>query len=242
MTTDKIIKTFEDCIEQLNTDLLFKSEEKRVKYFNIFNKILQKYNLFKEPVATIQWVSLDKIHANDYNPNTVAPPEMKLLALSILLDGYTQPIVAYYDKDQDQYEVIDGFHRFLIGSTDKEIQDRIHKYLPLVVIDKPIEERKASTIRHNRARGKHDVTPMSDIVADLTHQGWTNERIAQELGMQADEILRLKQRTGLADVYKNEEFSKAWVKEQLFAPLKELKAIDPMTFFEREKQKIEQKE
>lgn len=159
----------------------------------------------KHPVSFIKWVPVEQIFANDYNPNKVAPPEMKLLELSILEDGYTQPIVVW--QVEDGYEVIDGFHRHLVG---KKIG---LSHLPVVIINNERTERNdriASTIRHNRARGKHQIEAMSDIIVELTRRNWNEVKIAKELGMEPDEVLRLKQITGLAEMFKNEEFSASW--------------------------------
>ncbi len=165
----------------------------------------------KEPVDCVIWVKNNIVKANDYNPNSVAPPEMKLLELSISEDGYTQPIVAW--KNEGMLEVVDGFHRNRVGKECQEITKRIHGYLPVVVAndnrtDK--SDRIASTIRHNRARGKHMVNAMSDIVIELKNRNWKNERIAKELGMDEDEILRLMQITGLQDLFKDSDFSRSW--------------------------------
>ena len=167
-------------------------------------------NKFRSPVYAVQAVPVEKIQANSYNPNKVAPPEMKLLYDSIKEDGYTQPIVCYYLPEEDRYEVVDGFHRFQIIKNHKDIFEREGGMLPVVVINRPIEDRMASTIRHNRARGSHDVDLMSNIVAELTEMGKSNAWISKHLGMSADEILRLKQITGLAALFKDEEFSQSW--------------------------------
>jgi len=165
---------------------------------------------FKSPVYGVQAVPIEKVIANDYNPNAVAPPEMKLLELSIWEDGYTQPVVTFYDAEKDLYVVVDGFHRFQILNTSKRIYKRERGMLPVVVIDKPIEDRIASTIRHNRARGTHNVDLMSNIVGELHQIGKSDTWIAKHLGMDADEVLRLKQVSGLADLFKNQNFSKSW--------------------------------
>jgi ParB-like chromosome segregation protein Spo0J len=157
------------------------------------------------PVSRVQWVESSKVYANDYNPNSVAPPEMDLLRHSIKTDGYTQPIVVW--KVDDGYEVIDGFHRHLVG---KEMG---LTHLPVVVVNKNSTDRNdriASTIRHNRARGKHKISSMSDIVVELSRRNWSDIKIAKELGMDADEVLRLKQVSGLAELFANEDFSEAW--------------------------------
>lgn len=167
-------------------------------------------NSYLSPVYNVKAIPIEKIQANAYNPNRVAPPEMKLLYLSIKEDGYTQPVVCYYIADKDIYEVVDGFHRYLVMKTCKDIYEREKGKLPVAVIDKPLGERIASTIRHNRARGSHDVDLMSNIVAELTALGKSNAWISKHLGMSADEVLRLKQITGLAALFKDDEFSKAW--------------------------------
>lgn len=163
------------------------------------------------PVDHIIWVPSDKVVANDYNPNKVAPPEMRLLELSIREDGYTQPIVVIYDAELDVYIVVDGFHRNRVGKECEAVRQSIHGYLPVVVIDKDISGRMASTIRHNRARGTHQVQGMAEIVAELHLKGMSDKKIGEQLGMEKDEVLRLKQFMGLGDLFKNRDFSKAWV-------------------------------
>ena len=159
----------------------------------------------KHPVSNVIWVESGKVHANDYNPNTVARPEMELLKISIKSDGFTQPIVVWENKGE--YEVVDGFHRHLVG---KELG---MSHLPVVVINKDRtdqNDRMASTIRHNRARGKHQVGKMSDIVLSLAKRNWNDDKIGRELGMEPDEVLRLKQVGGLAELFADAEFSEAW--------------------------------
>ena len=162
------------------------------------------------PVYNVRAVPIEKVVANNYNPNKVAPPEMKLLELSIWEDGYTQPVVTYYDTERDRYIVVDGFHRYQVLKTSKRIYEREKGLLPVVVIDKDLTDRMASTIRHNRARGTHNVDLMSNIVSELHQMGKSDNWIAKHLGMDADEVLRLKQITGLADLFKDSEFSRAW--------------------------------
>lgn len=187
--------------------------DSRVSALNELREELHKYSPFQsEPVDLVKWVKNDKVHANDYNPNSVAPPEMELLRISIDHDGYTQPIVSTLDPD-GSHEVIDGFHRHRVGKECADIQARVHGYLPLVQIrESQIDKtnRMASTIRHNRARGKHKVEAMSDIVIELKRRNWSNERIAKELGMDADEVLRLCQITGLQEAFSDEQFSQSW--------------------------------
>lgn len=158
----------------------------------------------------MQAVPIEKIQANSYNPNSVAPPEMKLLYKSILEDGYTMPVVCYYLADVDKYEIVDGFHRYTIMQTHKDIYNREKGCLPVVVIDKDESNRMASTIRHNRARGTHAIDLMTNIVAELTKSGMSDAWIMKNIGMDADEILRLKQLSGLAELFKDKEFSKSW--------------------------------
>ena len=165
---------------------------------------------FTSPVYNVIGVPVEKVRANNYNPNRVAPPEMKLLELSIWEDGFTQPVVCYYDKDNDQYIVVDGFHRYTIMKTSERIYAREKGLLPIVVIDKELGERMASTIRHNRARGSHNIDLMSNIVAELLEMGKSDNWICKNIGMSADELLRLKQVTGLASLFRNEEYSQSW--------------------------------
>ena len=157
------------------------------------------------PVLNVKLVEISKLVANDYNPNKVAPPEFKLLQHSIEEDGYTQPIVCFYDKNADKYIIVDGFHRYRCAKEIFKIPE-----VPVVVIDKPIRERMASTIRHNRSRGKHEIEPMISIVSALYQKGWDDKEIGEHLGMDKDEVLRLKQAAGLPDIFKNSEYSKAW--------------------------------
>lgn len=161
------------------------------------------------PVYNVKAVPIEKIRANSYNPNAVAPPEMKLLELSIWEDGYTMPIVCYYIPDSDTYEIVDGYHRYTVMLTSKRIRDRENGMMPVVIIDKPLSNRMASTIRHNRARGAHSIELMSNIVAELTKSGMSDAWILKNIGMDADELLRLKQISGLAELFKDKEFSKS---------------------------------
>lgn len=165
---------------------------------------------YKSPAYHVIPVSIKKIRANTYNPNTVAPPEMKLLYDSIKVDGYTMPIVCYYDKEKDEYVIVDGFHRYRIMLDHPDIYEREKGMLPVSVIDKPIDQRMASTIRHNRARGTHNVDLMSNIIKELHDLGRSDAWISKHLGMDEDEILRLKQITGLAALFKDVQFGQAW--------------------------------
>ena len=184
----------------------------KVEMLNELRKQLHEVSPFnREPVDCIQWIAVEDVRANDYNPNSVAPPEMKLLAHSIQEDGYTQPIVAW--PNGDVFEVVDGFHRNRVGRESSAVKKRILGYLPVTVINSDRIDRSdriASTIRHNRARGKHKVEAMSDIVVELKRRNWSDDKIANELGMDPDEVLRLTQITGLAELFSNQEFSQSW--------------------------------
>ena len=164
-----------------------------------------------EPVDFVRWVPSESVAANDYNPNSVAPPEMELLRVSIMADGYTQPIVA--NQEGGKLVVVDGFHRSRVGKESKDVRKRVHDYLPVVQIREgqaETPERMASTIRHNRARGKHQIEAMSDIVLELKRRNWSDDKIGRELGMDPDEVLRLTQISGLAEMFADKEFSEAW--------------------------------
>jgi ParB-like chromosome segregation protein Spo0J len=191
--------------------------DEKVSLINDLREAIHKISPFNsEPVDFVKWVKNPFVMANDYNPNSVAPPEMELLRLSISADGYTQPIVSM--QHEGKYEVIDGFHRHRVGKECADIQSRVHGYLPLVQIrasqsDK--SDRMAATIRHNRARGEHRVDSMAEIVIELKRRFWSDEKIAKELGMEPDEVLRLTQVTGLAGVFADRDFSEAWEADTL---------------------------
>jgi ParB-like chromosome segregation protein Spo0J len=189
--------------------------DERVEAINDLRAALREYSPFKsEPVDCVRWVKSPLVVANDYNPNSVAPTEMKLLEHSIQEDGYTQPIVSW--ANEDKFEVIDGFHRHRVGKESPLIQARVQGYLPLVVVNESrvgLGDRMASTIRHNRARGKHKVEAMSEIVVELKRRFWSDEKIGKELGMEPDEVLRLTQVTGLTDMFADADFSEAWEAE-----------------------------
>lgn len=165
---------------------------------------------YKSPVYNVISVPIEKIQPNTYNPNTVAPPEMKLLYESIRIDGYTMPIVCYHSKEDDTYVIVDGFHRYRVMLEHPDIYEREQGRLPVSVINKPIDQRMASTIRHNRARGSHDVDLMSNIVKELHEFGRSDAWISKHLGMDRDEILRLKQITGLSALFRDVKFGQAW--------------------------------
>jgi len=170
-----------------------------------------------QPVDLIRWVPIEKVTPNDYNPNSVAKTEMRLLYSSILHDGYTQPIVTVYDEAKDQYVIVDGFHRYFVCKNNPDILERNCGMLPVVVIDKDINDRMASTIRHNRARGKHSVSGMSSMVFQMLDNGWADEAICNELGMEAEELLRLKHITGFSRLFENTEYKKSWMAKRQIA-------------------------
>jgi ParB-like chromosome segregation protein Spo0J len=201
---EDIKKKFREIIEY--------DDSQKIEILNEIKKELSLYSPFQnEPVDCILWIDSKKIQANDYNPNQVAPPEMKLLEHSIREDGYTQPIVVW--PQNGIYEVIDGFHRNRVGKEIEDIKSRVKNYLPVTIINPDREKRNdrvAATIRHNRARGKHSIDGMAEIIIDLKKRNWSNKKIGKELGMDPDEILRLSQITGLAEMFEDKEFSEAW--------------------------------
>ncbi|MEB3103111.1 IbrB-like domain-containing protein [Ferviditalea candida] len=197
---------FDQVIEQLKR----MPEAERISAINELQRLLKDVHPIQHPVGAVQWIPAELVEANEYNPNSVAPPEMRLLYHSIKEDGYTQPIVAYWDEERQKYIIVDGFHRHRIGKEYRDIREQIKNRLPLVVINKPIENRMASTIRHNRARGKHSVLGMTNIVVELVRKGWDDVTIAKHLGMDADEVLRLKQTSGIAELFRGRQYSKSW--------------------------------
>jgi ParB-like chromosome segregation protein Spo0J len=211
-TVDTVVSKFTPLVADIKSMPL----DDRADAINKLREMLHEVSPFNtEPVDFVKWVKNTEVHANDYNPNSVAPPEMELLHRSIQADGYTQPIVSMPDPD-GRYEVIDGFHRHRVGKECEDIQSRVHGYLPLVQIRQSQHDRNdrmAATIRHNRARGKHKVESMSEIVVELKRRFWSDEKIATELGMEADEVLRLQQVTGLSGLFGDREFSEAWEAE-----------------------------
>lgn len=167
-----------------------------------------------QPIDRVRWVPLDKVTPNDYNPNSVARTEMGLLHTSISHDGYTQPIVTVYDPEADRYHIIDGFHRYYTMKSSPDIAARTGNLLPVVVLDKGINDRMASTVRHNRARGKHSVQGMSSMVFQMLDNGWADDAICNELGMSPEELLRLKHITGFSKLFADAEYRRAWVTDR----------------------------
>lgn len=182
----------------------------KVEALNATRRALHAVSPFRsEPVDLVTWVLNDTVVANEYNPNKVASPEMALLHRSIKEDGYTQPIVTVADGIASV--VIDGFHRHRVGKEKADVRERVQGYLPVVAIDKPLAERMASTVRHNRARGKHQVDLMSEMVVKLVNLGQSDQAIARQLGLSADELIRLKAQTGIATLFANQPFSRSWI-------------------------------
>ena len=180
-----------------------------------------------QPVSNIKWVPIEKVVANDYNPNSVAKNEMRLLYTSILQDGYTQPVVTVYDKEQDKYIIVDGFHRHLVLKRYKDIAERTENHLPVVVISKDINDRMASTVRHNRARGKHSVNGMASMVFEMLDNGWEDERICNELGLEIEELVRLKHVTGFSKLFEDVEYKRAWKAKKQIQIINEYKKEHP---------------
>lgn len=206
---ERALKLVEELAEVI---LAIKDLDEKVRTLNVVREALHIVSPFaQEPVDLVRWVPADSVSGNEYNPNKVAPPEMRLLQHSIEADGYTQPIVTC--EQEQGYEVVDGFHRHRVGKECESVRSRVQGYLPVVGINpsrEGLNDRVAATIRHNRARGKHEVTAMSDIVRDLNKRCWSDEKIAKELGMEPDEVLRLKQISGLMELFSESEFSEAW--------------------------------
>ena len=163
------------------------------------------------PVDLVEWVPIEKVQPNDYNPNTVAEVELALLLQSIEHDGYTQPVVTVYDAEQDKYIIVDGFHRYFVMKRNKALQEKCHGLLPCVVIKKGINDRMASTVRHNRARGKHTVNGMANLVFQMLDNGMDDKDVCNELGMEPEELLRLKHITGFSKLFADVEYNRAWV-------------------------------
>lgn len=201
-------------IEKITKEIKELDFDDSVAAINLVRESIHKISPFKnEPVDFVRWVKNDIVTHNDYNPNKVAPPEMKLLELSIVNDGYTQPIVSWSNQEKGMIEVIDGFHRHRVGKESKVVNERVKGYLPVVDIrteQSSKNDRMSSTIRHNRARGKHQIDAMSEIVIELKNRNWRNARIAKELGMDEEEVLRLCQISGMEHLFSDNDFSRAW--------------------------------
>ncbi len=200
-------------INQLHDYLQSLAPDDKIDAINQFRQALHAESPFKDqPIDCVLWVKEEQISPNDYNPNNMAPQEKRLLTKSLEADGFTQPIVVVEKKDH-HYEIVDGFHRHLLSQSKATLKKRFHGYLPITQLEKcddSLPSRMAATVRHNRARGRHQISAMSDIVRELSQLGWSDEKMGQELGMDADEILRLKQINGLCEMFGNRQFSQAW--------------------------------
>ena len=189
----------------------YEAAEDKQDFLNHLRKYLFSLSPRKtQPIDNVQWVPVEQVQANDYNPNSVAKNEMRLLYVSISHDGYTQPVVTYFDKDLDKYIIVDGFHRYTTMRQNKDLYDLNDGKLPVVVIDKDINDRMASTVRHNRARGKHSVAGMGQIVFNMLRNGASDEEICSEVGLEPEELARLKYVTGFAKLFKDANYGKAW--------------------------------
>ncbi|EKS6887141.1 ParB-like nuclease domain-containing protein [Enterobacter bugandensis] len=200
-------------ISEIETYLQSLPEEDRINAINAFRQVIHQHSPFREqPVDCVLWVKQDRLTANDYNPNNVAPPEKRLLTKSLELDGFTQPIVVTENTPQ-HYEIVDGFHRHEIGSTRAALKRQLKGYLPVTCLRRERQDkhdRMAATIRHNRARGRHQINAMAEIVRELAQLGWNEQKIGKELGMDSDEVLRLKQINGLLELFADRRYSEAW--------------------------------
>jgi len=203
-------------VKQTITDALAQADSPQ-DFLNELNSFLFTLTPRKtQPIANVQWVPVEKVQANDYNPNSVAGNEMRLLYTSISHDGYTQPVVTVYDPEIEKYVIVDGFHRYTIMRRYEDIYQLNDGRLPIVVIDKDINDRMAATVRHNRARGKHSVAGMGKIVFDMLKNGATDEAICNEVGLEPEELARLKYVTGFAKLFENANFGQSWeTKRQL---------------------------
>ena len=189
----------------------FESSSDKMAFLNDLNEFIHReISEVKQPINFVRWIPVEKVSPNDYNPNSVAKIEMGLLYKSIKHDGYTQPIVTIYDEESDKYVIVDGFHRYFTCKTNKDIYERNKGYLPCVVIEKDINERMAATVRHNRARGEHSVAGMGNMVFEMLENGWSETEICNHLGMEPEEILKLKHITGFSKLFENVEYKKSW--------------------------------
>ena len=204
------------------------SENKDVFIQSVKNFLHDNLSLRKsQPIDNVRWVPVEKVQANDYNPNSVATNEMRLLYVSISHDGYTQPVVTIYDESLDKYIIVDGFHRYTIMRTNKDIYEMNKGLLPIVVLNKDINDRMASTVRHNRARGKHSTAGMGQIVFNMLQNGMNDDAICNELGLEVEELVRLKHITGFSKLFKDTEYGKSWETTQQIEIKKNFKEANP---------------
>ena len=193
----------------------FEESTDKVAFINEVREFLSNLCPIKQPIDFVRWIPIEKVEPNDYNPNSVASIEMQLLYKSIEHDGYTQPIVTIYDPEKGKYIIVDGFHRYYVCKMNSDIREKNHGMLPIVVIDKDINERMASTVRHNRARGEHSVDGMGSLVFSMFENGMTDAEICNELGMEPEEILKLKHITGFSKLFENAEYKQSWVTNKM---------------------------
>ena len=193
----------------------FEESTDKVAFINEVREFLSNLCPIKQPIDFVRWIPIEKVEPNDYNPNSVASIEMQLLYKSIEHDGYTQPIVTIYDPEKGKYIIVDGFHRYYVCKMNSDIMEKNHRMLPIVVIDKDINERMASTVRHNRARGEHSVDGMGSLVFSMFENGMTDAEICNELGMEPEEILKLKHITGFSKLFENAEYKQSWVTNKM---------------------------
>ncbi len=212
----------------LSIEKEFMQSTDKIAFINLLRENIHKLSpVNSQPVDFVRWMPIERVKPNDYNPNSVAKVEMRLLYVSILHDGYTQPIVTVYDAESGFYVIVDGFHRYFTAYSNPDILERNKGCVPIVVIQKDINDRQASTVRHNRARGKHSVTGMSNMVFSMLENGWTDADICNELGMEPEELLKLKHLTGFSKLFQNVEYSKAWeTKHQIKYRLEQQKATE----------------
>jgi len=211
-------------IKQLIKDKFNQCSDKELLLNELKEFLYREISEIKQPIDFVRWIPIDKVQPNDYNPNSVAKVEMGLLYKSIKHDGYTQPIVTIYDETIDKYVIVDGFHRYFTAKSNSDILERNKGYLPCVVIEKDINERMAATIRHNRARGSHSVTGMGSIVFEMLQNGWSDEEICNHLGMEPEEILKLKHITGFSKLFKDVEYNKSWQTKRMIKIKQEKKS------------------
>lgn len=203
--------TFDELKVQLIAHLEEQGDVDTLIALNAIKEVLHQASpLQSQPVDLVRWVPIEKVQPNDYNPNAVANIEMGLLYTSIKHDGYTQPIVTVFDDENDKYVIVDGFHRYFVAQNMKDIRERNKGLVPVVVINKDINDRMASTVRHNRARGKHSVKGMSNMVFEMLNNGWADDEVCNHLGMEPEELLRLKHITGFSKLFANHEYNKSW--------------------------------
>lgn len=201
-------------LDLIGATLAAMDDEARIEFIEKAKDVLHAMSPIQQPIDRVYWVPVEMVEANDYNPNSVAGKEMRLLYTSIKHDGYTQPVVTIWDEEKRKYIIVDGFHRYFTCKSNSDIRDRNKGRLPIVVIDKDINERMAATVRHNRARGAHSVDGMANMVFAMLDKGWKDEDICNHLGMEPEELLRLKHITGFSKLFENAEYKKAWVTKQ----------------------------